>query len=116
MYVSPISALFAGGKSTPAKRAISGYPCLCLCFGLTQMTRTTPSRWITLHLSQIFLTDARTFIRLLFSQSCRALDRAGSAPLRPDRPEPAGRNSVSLHPPGGRKPDAVFPAPLHKSR
>jgi len=36
-----------------------------LCFAFVQMTRTTPRRRTILHLSQIRLTDARTFIRLL---------------------------------------------------
>jgi hypothetical protein len=38
------------------------YPCLCLCFAFVQMTRTTPRRRTTLHLSQIRFTDALTFM------------------------------------------------------
>src|SRR5437764_5542724 len=57
-----MTARLRAGKSTPAIRAIIPYPCRCLCFGLVQMTRTTPWRWITLHLSHNFLTDALTFI------------------------------------------------------
>jgi hypothetical protein len=41
------------------------YPCLCLCFWFVQITRTTPRRRITLHLSQIRFTDALTFMNCL---------------------------------------------------
>jgi hypothetical protein len=38
------------------------YPCLCLCFGLTQIQYSRPLRRTNLHLLHIFFTDARTFI------------------------------------------------------
>lgn len=36
-------------------------PCLCLCFGFSQMTITWPFLLMILHLSQIFFTEGFTF-------------------------------------------------------
>ena len=37
------------------------YPCLCLCFGFSQITLTLPFLLMTLHFSQIGFTDDLTF-------------------------------------------------------
>src|SRR5215204_6123300 len=73
MYVSPISSRFSRGRLTPAIRA-KNQPCLCLCRGLVQMTRTRPCRLITRQRSHMGLTDALTFIR-----------ECGHAKMRPSR-------------------------------
>ena len=78
----PVPVMSAGGIltqpvrshfiiSVPHKqkvRLIKGnQPCLCLCFGFSQMIRILPFLLITLHFSQIGFTEDLTFMSILLS-------------------------------------------------
>ena len=64
---SDLDTLLAGDVNASNSSHLPSYPCLWLCFGVTQMTRTWPPRLMTLHFGHIFLTDDRTFISLCLS-------------------------------------------------
>src|SRR5579875_3901401 len=63
---------------TPEIRAIWNYPCLCLCRGFEQITRTRPWRRMILHFSHIGLTDGRTFTLFALYVSISSIRRPGS--------------------------------------
>src|ERR1035437_5776252 len=133
MYVSPISALFPGGKSTPAKRAI--YLVLSLSLFVIRVDANDAHHTFAVdHLALVanFL-DRRSYLHKTpgwtaslphlmapvmraCAKSCHASDREATTPPRPYRPEPTGRNSFLPRPPDGPKPFAALPTPPSRWR
>jgi len=64
MQPHPGVVQFLSPSSWASPACSKAQPCFCLCFGSWQMTMTLPLRRITLHFSQIGLTDGLTFMRL----------------------------------------------------
>ncbi len=59
---SPVPMAHLATVAGMGRQAPEGYPWRCLWRGFSQMIRTTPFRRMILHLSQIFFTEALTFI------------------------------------------------------
>lgn len=58
---NPAGCFTAAAHNELMQTGRKNYPCLCLCFGFSQMIRMLPFLLMTLHFSQIGLTDDLTF-------------------------------------------------------
>src|ERR1700730_7171459 len=120
-YWSEIWICFSCGRSTPEILAISS-PCLCLWRGLAaQITRTTFLRRITLHFTQIFFTEARTFTAPPADENASKIAFLPSrTPYRGSRrrglPGTKGARLVPAAPRGLKSPALLLADPIQRRR
>jgi hypothetical protein len=85
-----------------------GQPCFCLWRGFLQITRTTFSRLTILQLSQSRLTDARTFMVILFlTVGNAAFSEVVRGHFDPDDVAWGDTNEEQSHPAGNVRHDAL---------